>query len=70
MNQIEIYQTEDKQTQIEVKFENETVWLNQEQISQLFGRDRSVITRHINNVFKESELEMKSNVQKNAHSNL
>lgn len=43
--------------------ENETVWLTQAQIAELFERDRTVITKHINNVFKEKELEEKSNVQ-------
>ena len=43
--------------------ENETVWLTQEQISTLFQRERSVITKHIGNVFKEGELNEKSNVQ-------
>lgn len=64
MKQIEIYQTKDKQAQIEVKFENDTVWLTQEQLTKLFERDRTVITKHINNVFKEGELDTKSNVQK------
>ena len=61
---IEIYQTADKKTEISVRFEAETVWLNQEEISQLFDRDRTVITKHINNVFKEGELDKESNVQK------
>ncbi|MCE7057540.1 virulence RhuM family protein [Algoriphagus sp. AGSA1] len=56
-NQIEIYQGSDGQTQIEVKFEQETVWLSQEQIAELFGKGRSTITEHIRNVFKEGELE-------------
>lgn len=60
MNQIEIYQTKDKQ--IEVKFEGETVWLTQSQLINLFQRDQSVISRHINNVFKEKELDKKSNM--------
>ena len=64
MNQIEIYQTKDKQTEIEVNFEEGTVWLTQDQMTRLFGRDRTVITKHINNVFKEEELDKKSNVQK------
>lgn len=55
-SQILLYQTEDGQTKIEVRLENETVWLNQEQISELFQRERSVITKHINNVFKAGEL--------------
>lgn len=64
MNQIEIYQTKDKQTQIEVRIEEDTVWLTQDQITKLFERDRTVITKHINNIFKEKELDRKSNVQK------
>ncbi|WP_082215254.1 virulence protein RhuM/Fic/DOC family protein [Dyadobacter psychrophilus] len=62
-NQIEIYQSADGRTLIEVKFEEETVWLSQEQIGKLFSRERSVITKHISNVFKENELDEKSNVQ-------
>jgi len=61
---IEIFQTKDKKTQIEVKFEGDNVWLTQQQITELFQRDRTVITRHINNIFKEGELGKKSNVQK------
>ena len=64
MNQIEIFQTKDGQTQIEVKFEEDTVWLTQSQITALFNRDRTVITKHITNIFKERELEEESNVQK------
>lgn len=59
-----IYQTEDGLTKIETHFENETVWLTQEQIATLFQRSQSVISRHINNVFKEGELDKKSNMQK------
>lgn len=56
MNEIEIYQSDDGQTQVEVQFDQETVWLNKQQLAALFGRDRTVITRHINNIFKEGEL--------------
>lgn len=62
-SEIIIYNTEDGQTKIQTRLENETVWLNQEQMAELFQRDRSVITKHIGNVFKEGELEEKSNVQ-------
>lgn len=65
--EIAIYQTSDGQTKLEVKFENESVWLTQEQMAALFGRDRSVITKHIKNVFVEKELDEESNVQ-NMHS--
>lgn len=62
-NQIVIYQTEDGQTQIDVRVENETVWLTQAQMAELFIKDQSVIARHINNAFKEGELDEKSNMQ-------
>ena len=62
-SEILLYQTEDGQTKIEVRMEDETVWLTQEQLSDLFQRDRSVITKHINNIFREGELVEKSNVK-------
>lgn len=49
--------------EIQVQLDNNTVWLRQDQMAELFGRERSVITRHINNVFREQELDEKSNVQ-------
>ena len=58
-----IYQSQDGLTKIDVRLENETVWLTQAQMSQLFGRDRSGITKHIRNIFSEGELDEKSNVQ-------
>jgi prophage maintenance system killer protein len=61
--EIIIYQTEDGQTSIDVKLENETVWLRQEQIAHLFDRDRTVVSKHINNIFTEKELIRESNVQ-------
>ena len=57
MSEIILYQDAKKQIQIEVKLDGETVWLSQEQISELFERDRTVITRHLRNVFKEGELD-------------
>jgi len=48
---------------VEVRVEQDTVWLRQEQMAKLFGRERSVITKHIRNVFAEGELDEKSNVQ-------
>ena len=62
-SEIIIYQTEDGTTKIQTRLENETVWLSQEQLSELFQRDRSVITKHIGNIFNEGELAEKSNVQ-------
>ena len=49
--------TEDGQTQIDVLLENETVWLTQAQMAELFDKDRTVIGRHIRNIYKEEELE-------------
>ncbi len=62
-NEIQIYTSKNGNIELKVKLENETVWLNQKQITTLFWRDRTVITRHINNIFKEWELDEKSNVQ-------
>ena len=62
-NQIVVYQTADNQTQINVTLENETVWLTQAQIAELFQKDQSVIARHIANIFKEAELDKESNMQ-------
>ena len=56
-SQIEIYQNKDNKTEIEVQFDNETFWLSLNQIAELFGRDKSVISRHLKNIFAESELE-------------
>ena len=61
MTEIAIFEAENGE--IQVKLEQDTVWLRQEQMAELFGRERSVITRHIGNIFKESELDEKSNVQ-------
>lgn len=62
--QVEIvnFETEDKGISLPVVVENEMVWLSQTQMIELFGRDRSVISRHIKNVFKENEVEDKSNM--------
>lgn len=61
INEIILYQP-DETMKLEVRLEDETVWLTQAQMSELFLRDRSVITKHINNIFKEKELEENSNV--------
>ncbi len=65
-SEIIIYQTEDGQTKIEVTMEEDTVWLCQTQMCELFQRDKSVISRHINNIFREGELKRDSTVAKNA----
>lgn len=63
-DQIIIYQAADGQTQIDVQLYNETIWLNRQQLSALFDRDIKTIGKHINNVFKEGELEQKTVVAK------
>lgn len=62
-NKIIIYNTEDGKVNIDVKLENDTVWLTQSQMSLLFDKDQSVIARHIKNIFREGELDEKSNMQ-------
>jgi hypothetical protein len=57
-----IYKSEDGSTEIQVKLDNETVWLNLMQLTELFQRDKSVISRHITNVYKEKELEKQATV--------
>ena len=59
-NKIIIYQTEDGQTQIDVRLENDTVWLTQGQMAELFQTDRTSIVRHINNIYKVDELNRES----------
>ncbi len=62
-SEIVVYQSPDGTASFEVTVGNDTVWLTQAQISKLFERERSVITKHLNNVFREGELERQSNVQ-------
>ena len=64
--EIVIYQTEDGQTSLEVKLIEETVWLNLNQMAELFKRDKSVISRHISNIFKTGELSKEATVAKYA----
>lgn len=64
---IVLYTADDGNTQLEVRLENDTVWLTQSQMAELFGRDRSVITRYIKNIFKEGELDETLVCAKNAH---
>ena len=66
-NSIEIYRSQDGSVQLDVKLENDTVWLTQSQMAELFGRDRTVITRHINNCYKEGELDKNITCAKFAH---
>ena len=65
-NQIEIFTSPDGSTQIEVQFEGDSFWLSLNQISSLFEKDKSVISRHLKNIYKEGELDRNSTVAKNA----
>jgi death-on-curing family protein len=66
MNTIEIYTNPDKQVQVEVTFENDTFWLSLKQIADLFERDKSVVSRHLKNIFESKELSYDATVAKNA----
>ena len=66
-NQVLIYQTEDGEIKLDVTMENESVWLTQMQMSELFQKDRTVISKHINNIYKEGELEKSITCAKFAH---
>lgn len=59
-SEIVMYQTEDGSNKIETTFDNDTIWLSIDQMAELFQRDRSVIGKHIRNIFTECELEKKS----------
>ena len=61
-NQIIVYEPNET-IRLDVRLENETVWLTQAQMADLFGRDRTVITKHIRIIFSENELDEYSNVQ-------
>ena len=64
--EIIIYQLPDGQTSIDVKLENESLWLSINQIAELFGRDKSVISRHLKSICSENELDRQATVAKNA----
>ena len=63
MSEIIIYEDPKGKAGVEVRFEGDTLWLSQDQMTRIFERDRSVITKHINNIFRDAELDEKSNVQ-------
>ena len=63
-NEIVLFESKDKKVVLSVPMDGNTVWLNQAQMTELFEVDRTVITRHVNNTFKEKELLKESNVQK------
>ena len=66
----EIILFENQNVKLEVNMKDETVWLSLEQMAKLFDRDRTVITRHVNNIFKEQELDKKEVCAKFAHTTL
>lgn len=61
--EIALFEAPDGAVRVEVRLDRDTVWLTQQQMAELFGRERSVVTKHIRNVFREGELDEKSNVQ-------
>jgi prophage maintenance system killer protein len=63
-SELKIYRAEDGKTEIQVKLDHDTVWLSLMQLTELFQRDKSVISRHINNIFKEKELDLGATVAK------
>lgn len=63
-SEIIIYQTAEGETQLDVRLEQETVWLSQDQMVELFQRNKSTISRHIKNIFEEGELEQEATVAK------
>ena len=65
-NEVLLYTDVNGNVSLDVSLENETVWLSQKQMVELFGRDKSVISRHIKNIFKDKELDESSTVAKNA----
>ncbi len=65
-SEIKIYQTEDGQTKIDVKFDNETVWLTQKQMAQLFDKDSDTIGLHLKNIYQSGELEELSTTEESS----
>jgi len=63
-DEIVLYQSEDGNIKVDVLFQDETVWLTQEQMAQLFGKGRTTITEHIGNIFKEGELGEEKSIRK------
>jgi len=61
--EIVIYKTSKNEVELQVRFEGKTVWLRQDEIAKLYGKERSVITKHINKIFADREVDKKSNVQ-------
>jgi len=63
-NKIEIYKNQNGNSEIQIQFDGESFWLRQNQIAEIFDKDRTVITKHINKILKDDEVDEKSNVQK------
>ncbi|MEI6238270.1 MAG: cell filamentation protein Fic [bacterium] len=63
-NKIIIYNTEDGQTRIDVRLENDTVWLTQDQMAELFDKSKSTINEHIQNIYSENELILEQTMRK------
>ena len=61
--EVVLYKAPDGEIRLDVRLEQDTVWLTQAQMAELFGRERSVVTKHIRNVYREGELSGESNVQ-------
>ena len=64
MNEIILFETHDQEVKLSVSLENETVWLSSNQMALLFDRDEKTVRKHVNNVFKENELDKENNTQK------
>lgn len=66
-NEIVLFESEDEEVKLDVELDGDTVWLTKEQMAVLFGRDRTVISRHISNIYKENEVEREATCAKFAH---
>lgn len=66
-NEIVLFESEDEEVSLDVELDGDTVWLTKEQMAALFGRDRTVISRHISNIYKEKEVEREATCAKFAH---
>ena len=66
MTELVLYTSADGTVRLEIQLEQETVWLSLNQLAELFGRDKSVISRHLRNIYQEGELDRQVTVAKNA----
>ncbi|MEI6594162.1 MAG: hypothetical protein WCO28_01280 [Bacteroidota bacterium] len=64
MNEIEIYKSSDNQIEIKVQFENETVWLSQKQMAELYDKNIMTVNEHIKNIYQEKELDENPTIRK------